>query len=247
MGKVKKFICLLTVTCLSTSVYANTLSCAYRLQVENSKSYAIEDYANFITTEFRPKLSKKESQFNVVLSRSCPSVDDQSIHLKVDAQTYILKSINEKEINIDLKRYNPSNLILDKNQLDRSFDTALHEDFSKMKNEQLKQDTLKFLGFILSDAARFDDIRIVSDKMLNKGCEYPYDAYRPLARSWRKVSEYLFFQQIKIENAYQGGANCSDYSRYCLTAPISHTIAEQFLSSKDNEDQVLLPKDQCSH
>jgi hypothetical protein len=231
--------------CLSV-VHAETNSCLYSMKVNDAKAYSLQDYSEFIKKEFRPKLSKEEGQFNVDISKSCPNQDEQKITIKFDAQTYIIQSINKNDINRELKKYNTPDLILSSDQINIFFNILLKEDFSSTNNETEKQNALKFMGFIFSDAARYDDVVTVSNNILNKGCKYQREKYKSFIRSWRNQSAFIYSNDIKLQDYYLGGVNCKFTARHCLVAPITHEVAEAFIKSKDNEDNINLPKDECT-
>jgi hypothetical protein len=216
------------------------------MKVSDGKAYSLQDYSEFIKKEFRPKLSKEEGQFNVGFSKSCPNQDEQKIIIGFDAQTYIIQAINKNEINRELKKYTTSELTLSSDQINIIFNTLLKENFSSIDNEIEKQNALKFIGFIFSDAARYEDVAIVSNNMLNKGCKYQRENYKSFIRSWRNQSAFIYSNDIKLQDYYLGGVNCKFTARHCLVAPITHDVAEAFIKSKDNEDNINLPKDECT-
>lgn len=243
MKKVLNFFSLLPL--LSASVQAESNLCTYSLKVNDSRSYSVQEYTDFIKNEFRPKLSKDEGQFKAIILKSCSNAEDKRVAINIDSQNFIFLEINQNKIDKENKRYASSDVVLNKEQFYKAFETASNENFSNQDKKIDKEDALKFFGFIFSDAARYDDILSVSNNMLNKNCTYQREKYIGFIRSWTKQSSFISWNDIKIQNAYLGGVNCRFGVRYCLISPITHEAAIAFMQSKNNEDSISLPKDEC--
>ncbi|MES2206766.1 MAG: hypothetical protein V4525_08225 [Pseudomonadota bacterium] len=236
---------LITILAASLAYSDEGMMSRYKLQVNQAKNYDLRDYDTFIKKEFRPQLNKNKEHFTIKITRSNDK-GDQSILIKFDAQTYIIEKINNQIVLSELKQYSDSGLVLELKQLTKAFDIAFNEDFSSADKKEEKQNALKFLSFIFSDAARFSDINDVVNKLLTKNCNYQRSDYINLIRSWRRQSEYVNFYNNKIDNFYLGGPNCNFGTRYCLVSPITHEQVEKFSALKESSNEKLLPIDRCN-